>query len=55
MIWVVVVTIGGACIGLALWVYAVCRVGGAADRAADEAMPFEHVEARTVLRIDIWS
>jgi hypothetical protein len=55
MIWVVVVIIAGACIGLALWVYAVCRVGGAADRASDEPMPFEHVEARTVLRIDIWS
>jgi hypothetical protein len=47
MIWVVVVTIGGACIGLALWVYAVCRVGGAADRASDEPLPFEHLDILT--------
>jgi hypothetical protein len=47
MTFIILATIGGACIGLALWVYAVCRVGGAADRASDEPLPFEHLDILT--------
>jgi hypothetical protein len=45
---------GSFACALLVFVFALCRVAACADRAADEAMPFEVTEVEAARRRDLW-